>query len=220
MEIKLTAAMMYADYGHLEDEVKALDEGGIDSFHVDIMDGHYVRNFIMSINDMRCIAATTSKPLDVHLMIEHPNDCIDLFLQHLRKGDTIYIHPETEYYPSISLQEIINAELIPGIAIHPGTSVESVMEMLPIVKKILLMSVNPGNIGQLYIPYINEKITKLLSIKKDMDFEIYWDGACSSDKILEYAPKGVKGFVLGTALLFGHGKSYGNTLQAIRELRF
>ena len=78
--------------------------------------------------------------------------------------------------------------MVPGIAINPGTSVETVMEMLRIVKKVLVMSVNPGNAGQMYLPYVGKKITKLLSIKEDMDFEIYWDGACSADKILEYAP--------------------------------
>ena len=63
-------------------------------------------------------------------------------------------------------------------------------------------------------------ITKLLSMKEDMDFEIYWDGACSADKIKEFAPKGVRGFVLGTTLLFGRDKPYGETLQNIRALKF
>lgn len=67
---------------------------------------------------------------------------------------------------------------------------------------------------------VGKKITKLLALKEDMDFEIYWDGACSADKILEYAPKGVKGFVLGTTLLFGKEQPYGETLQNIRKLRF
>ena len=97
---------------------------------------------------------------------------------------------------------------------------ETVFEMLRIVKKVLVMSVNPGNAGQMYLPYVGKKITKLLSMKEDMEFEIYWDGACSSDKILEFAPKGVRGFVLGTTLLFGKEKSYGETLQDIRELKF
>ena len=153
-------------------------------------------------------------------MIEHPINNIKLFLKNLRKGDTVYIHPEAEYHPSTTLQVIINSGMIPGIAINPGTSVETVMEMLRIVKKVLVMSVNPGNAGQMYLSYVGEKITKLLSMKEDMDFEIYWDGACSADKILEYAPKGVKGFVLGTTLLFGKEQPYGETLQNIRKLRF
>lgn len=220
MNFELTASMMCANYGNLEQEVKNLEEGGIDSFHIDIMDGRYVPNFAMSLNDMAYIAKSTTKPLDVHLMVEHPNNHIHLFLSHLRKGDTIYIHPEAEYHPSTTLQSIINGGMIPGIAINPGTSVETIMEMLRIVKKVLVMSVNPGNAGQMYLPYVGKKITKLLSIKEDMDFEIYWDGACSADKILEYAPKGVQGFVLGTTLLFGKEQSYGETLKNVRELRF
>ncbi len=220
MKFELMASMMCADYGNLEREVKNLEEGGIDSFHIDIMDGRYVPNFAMSLNDMRYIAKAAAKPLDVHLMIEHPNNHIGLFLGNLRPGDTVYIHPEAEYHPSTTLQSIINAGMVPGIAINPGTSIETVMEMLRIVKKVLVMSVNPGNAGQMYLPYVGKKIIKLLSIKEDMGFEIYWDGACSADKILEFAPKGVHGFVLGTTLLFGKDKKYGDILQDIRELRF
>lgn len=220
MQFELTASMMCANYGNLEKEVKDLEDGGIDSFHIDIMDGRYVPNYAMSLNDMTYISKTAKKPLDVHLMIEHPNNHIDLFLSRLRMGDTVYIHPEAEYHPSTTLQSIINAGMIPGIAINPGTSVETVLEMLRIVKKVLVMSVNPGNAGQMYLPYVGKKITKLLSLKEDMDFEVYWDGACGADKILEFAPKGVNGFVLGTTLLFGKEKSYGETLRDIRRLRF
>ncbi len=220
MQFELTASMMCADFGNLKEEVRNLTEGGIDSFHIDIMDGRYVPNFAMSLNDMRYIASASEKPLDVHLMIEHPSNHIGLFLSNLRKGDTVYIHPEAEYHPSTTLQRIIHADMIPGIAINPGTSVETVMEMLRIVKKVLVMSVNPGNAGQMYLPYVGKKITKLLAMKEDMEFEIYWDGACSADKILEFAPKGVRGFELGTTLLFGKGKPYKETLQNIRKLRF
>ena len=220
MHFELTASMMCANYGNLEREVKELEQGGIDSFHIDIMDGRYVPNFAMSLNDMRYIASATDKPLDVHLMIEHPCNHIDIFLSSLRKGDTVYIHPEAEYHPSTTLQKIINAGMVPGIAINPGTSVETVMEMLSIVKKVLVMSVNPGNAGQMYLPYVGKKITKLLALKEEMDFQLIWDGACGADKIQEFAPRGVDGFVLGTTLLFGKDRCYGDILKDIRELRF
>lgn len=215
---ELTASMMCADFGHLEQEVKDLEKAGIDSFHIDIMDGRYVPNYAMSLNDMRYIRSATDKPLDVHLMIEHPNTHIGLFLQNLNKGDTVYIHPEAEYHPSTTLQKIIDAGMVPGIAINPGTSVETVMEMLRIVDKVLVMSVNPGNAGQMFLPYVGEKIEKLISLKEEMGFELIWDGACSADKILEFAPKGIDGFVLGTTLLFGKNKTYGEILRDVRAL--
>lgn len=220
MDFELTASMMCADYGNLKKEVRELEAGGIDTFDIDIMDGRYVPNFAMSLNDMKYIASAARKPLDVHLMIEHPNNCIELFLDNLRTGDTVYIHPEAEYHPSTTLQKIINAGMIPGIAVNPGTSIETVYEMLRIVKKVLVMSVNPGNAGQMYLPYVGKKMTRLLPMRREMDFQIYWDGACGADKILEFAPKGVRGFVLGTTLLFGKKQTYGETLENIRRLRF
>lgn len=217
MGIELCASMMCANYGNLEKEVRELEDGGIDSFHIDIMDGRYVPNFAMSLNDLSYIASATKKPLDVHLMIEHPNNSVNLFTSKLRKGDTVYIHPEAEYHPSTTLQKIIDAGMVPGIAINPGTSVETVMEMLTIVDKVLLMTVNPGNAGQMFLPYVDHKIDKLLALKEELGFKVYWDGACGMDKIQKYAPKGIDGFVLGTTVLFGKKKSYGEILGEIRK---
>lgn len=217
MNYELTASLMCANYGNLEREIRELDEGGIDSFHIDIMDGRFVPNFAMSLNDMKYIAGATKKPLDVHLMIEHPNNCVEIFLKNLRKGDTVYIHPEAEYHPSTTLQKIIDAGMIPGIAVNPGTSVETVFEMLRIVKKVLVMSVNPGNAGQMFLPYVGKKISRLLLLKEEMGFKVYWDGACSKDKILKYAPRGMDGFVLGTTLLFNKGRPYKEIINEIHH---
>ena len=219
MNIKLNASMMCANYGNLEKEVRELEEAGIDSFHIDIMDGRYVPNFAMSLNDMAYIRSATNKPLDVHLMIEHPNNLIEMFLTKLKPGDTVYIHPEAEYHPSTTLKKVIDAGMKPGIAINPGTSVETVYEMLRIVDKVLVMAVNPGNAGQMYLPYVGHKINRLLSLKDEMSFEVTWDGACTADKVLEYAPKGMNGFVLGTSLLFGKNRPYKEILEDIRELK-
>lgn len=218
MQFELCASMMCADFGNLNREVEELDRAGIDSFHIDIMDGRYVSNFAMSLNDMAFIARATNTPIDVHLMVEHPNNTVDLFLEKLRKGDTVYIHPEAEYHPSTTLQKIIDAGMIPGIAINPGTSIESIMEMLVIVDKVLVMSVNPGNAGQMYLPYVGKKIERLVEMKKDMHFKVFWDGACALDKIQTYAPMGVDGFVLGTSVLFGHNEGYKEILERVRGM--
>ena len=220
MNFQLTASMMCANFGNLEQEIKNLEKAKIDSFHIDIMDGRYVPNYAMSLNDMCYIRSATDKPLDIHLMIEHPSTNIDIFIRNLHKGDTIYIHPEAEYHPSTTLQRIIDAGMIPGIAINPGTSVETVIEMLRIVDRVLVMSVNPGNAGQMYLPYVGKKIDRLLELRKEMHYELIWDGACSADKILKYAPKGMAGFVLGTTLLFGKNRPYDEILKDIRELKF
>ncbi len=215
---KLSASMMCADYGHLAREVEALTDAGIDAFHIDIMDGRYVPNYAMSLNDMAYIANTTDKPLEVHLMVEHPSTHIDLFLKNLRKGDTVYIHPEAEYHPSTTMQKVINAGMIPGVAINPGTSVETIFEMLRIADKVLVMSVNPGNAGQMFLPYVGTKINRLLALRDEMHFELTWDGACSIDRILEYGPKGMDGFVLGTTILFGKTRDYGDILKDVRAM--
>ncbi len=216
----LTASMMCADYGHLAKEVKKLEEAGIDSFHIDIMDGRYVNNFAMSLYDMAYIAQASHKPLDVHLMIEHPRNNVELFLDRLRPGDTVYIHPEAEYHPSTTLQTIKNRNMHPGIAINPGTSVETVKEMLRIVDYVLVMAVNPGNASQVFLPYVREKVETLLELRKEMGFKLFWDGACGAERMLEYAPLGIDGFVLGTTLLFGKKAGYKEIIESARKLDF
>ncbi len=216
----LNASMMCADYGHLEKEVRDLEAAGIDSFHIDIMDGRYVSNFAMSLYDMAYIASATKLPLDVHLMIEHPRNSISMFLNRLRPGDTVYIHPEAEYHPSATLQKIIDAGMHPGIAINPGTSVETVKEMLRIVDHVLVMAVNPGNASQMFLPFVHEKIEKLLELREQMGFKLFWDGACGKERILEFAPHGIDGFVLGTTLLFGKKTDYKTIISSVRELDF
>ncbi len=216
----LCASMMCADFGNLEREVRQLEAAGIDSFHIDIMDGRYVNNFAMSLYDMAVIAKLTKLPLDVHLMIEHPRNNIGLFLKALRPGDTVYIHPEAEYHPAATLQKIIDAQMHPGIAINPGTSVETVREMLRIVDHVLVMAVNPGNASQMFLPYVGEKIEALIKLRAKMGFKLYWDGACGAERMLEYAPHGVDGFVLGTTLLFGKKTPYNEIIDSVRRMDF
>ena len=205
---------MCADYGHLEDEVRALEAAGVDAFHIDIMDGHFVHNFGMGIHDLRYIRKTTERIVECHAMITEPRAFVDLFAG--IGVYVLYVHPESEYQCSTTLEKIIHAGMIPAIAINPGTSVEQILELLYIVKRVLVMSVNPGHAGQVLLPHIGKKTEKLLKLRDAYDFEVYWDGHGSVENVGKYAPLGVSGFVLGTAALFGKDKSYKAILRELR----
>lgn len=218
MYTELSASMMCANFANLEQEVRSLEQGGIDSFHIDIMDGQFVPNFCMGIQDLKCIRQLTDKPVEAHLMIKRPMSYLKVFID--AGVDVIYVHPEADYHPATTLQAIISAGVTPGIAVNPGTSFETVSELLYLAKRVLVMSVNPGNAGQVFLPYIGRKLEKFLAARESRDIEVYWDGACSADKIKTYAPRGVKGFVLGTTVLFGKNRSYEELLDEVRSYCF
>jgi ribulose-phosphate 3-epimerase len=207
--------MMCADYGHLEDEVRSLEAAGVDAFHIDIMDGHFVRNFGMGIHDLRYIRKTTRRSVECHAMITAPHAYVNLFAD--IGVDVLYVHPESEYQCASTLENIINAGMTPAIAVNPGTSVESVLELLHIVDRVLVMSVNPGHAGQVLLPHIGSKIEKLLKLCGEYNFEVYWDGHGSVENVRKYAAVGVSGFVLGTAALFGKSRPYSEILSELRS---
>jgi ribulose-phosphate 3-epimerase len=216
-DITFSASMMCADYGHLEDEIRSLERAGIDSFHIDIMDGAFVRNFGMGIHDLRYIRSATEKKVEVHLMIREPVRYVEMFAK--IGADVLYIHPESEYHASTTIEEIVKAGMTPAIVISPGYMTESVLELLFVVKRVLVMGVNPGNAGQTYLPFLEEKIRKLVTLRDKYQFEVYWDGHGSPENIRKFAPLGVSGFVLGTAVLFGKDRSYAEILRGLRGCR-
>lgn len=200
--MEFSASMMCADFGCLRDEVKALDEAGIDKYHIDIMDGMFVQNLGMGLQDIKCIRSLTSKPIEAHLMVCKVNSYLEILSN--TGVNTIYIHPEADYHPFTTLQRIIDLGMTPGIVIDPGTSVEMVRELFNVSKNVLVMAVTPGFAGQSYLPYVAEKIRSLIALKSRYGLKIFWDGSCTLDKIAEFAPMGVDGFVLGTNILFKH----------------
>lgn len=215
MNYELSASMMCANYANLEKEVQMLDDGGIDSYHIDIMDGRFVDNFGMGYQDMEYIRSATSKKLEAHLMINDPERYFDILT---KIGlDVAYIHPESTHAPEIAIETLRQLGVTPGIAINPGTSIASIEELLNIVDRVLVLCVTPGHAGRAFAPYVANKIEHLLNMQSKYDFDIFWDGACTREKIKEYAPKGVKGFILGTSLLFGHPQSYKDILVNLRS---
>ncbi|MEK4145662.1 ribulose-phosphate 3-epimerase [Robertmurraya sp. FSL W8-0741] len=209
-------SMMCADFRSLEKEVLALDEANVDIYHIDIMDGHFVPNFGMGLQDFEYIREKTNKLVDVHLMIQNPSEYIDLFSE--KGADIIYFHPETDMHPTRTIDRIRANGVKPGIAINPGTSVATVEPLLGLVDYVLIMTVNPGFAGQKYLDFVNEKIVELAKLRKERNFTIMVDGAISREKIKELSILGVEGFILGTSALFGKEQDYKTIVNEIRQL--
>lgn len=212
--IKFSASMMCADYGHLETEIRSLEAAGVDAFHVDIMDGSYVYNFGMGIHDLKYIKSAATRPVECHLMIKEPARYVKLFAK--CGADILYVHPESGYQIGETIQRIMELGVTPGIAVNPTTSVESIVELLNLVKRVLVMTVNPGHAGQAFLPFVEKKVYRLIKLKEEYGLEIFWDGHGSVENVRKYAPLGIDGFVLGTAALFNKGRPY---KEIITELR-
>lgn len=212
----LCPSMMCADFSHLQKEVGDLNQAGVDIYHCDIMDGEFVPNMTMGINDIRTIRRYTDKLIDCHLMIENPGNKVDWFIN--AGVDLIYIHPESERYVIKTLSHIKDCGKLAGLALNPDTSIETVSEMLELVDYVLVMTVNPGFAGQKFIDFTKKKIKKLVDLKSDYHYKIMIDGACSPDIIKELSTIGADGFILGTSALFGKERSYTELVEELQKL--
>jgi ribulose-phosphate 3-epimerase len=215
MKRLLCPSMMCADFSSLEKEIENLDTANIDIYHIDIMDGQFVPNFGMGLQDLEYIRSKTTKLVDVHLMIQNPSNYIDLFAE--KGADIIYFHPETDMHPTRTIDRIRANGVKPGIAINPGTSIASIEGLLSLVDYVLVMTVNPGFAGQKYLSFVDEKIKALTGLKEQYSYEIMVDGAISPEVIERLSALGVDGFILGTSSLFGKEESYEIIVDRLRQ---
>ena len=216
MKKLLCPSMMCGDFSNLKAEVMALDQAGADILHLDIMDGLFVPNLGMGLQDVKVIVQNFSRMVDSHLMIQNPSAYVELFAS--LGVDILYIHPEVDLHPTRTLQKILDCGAIPGIAISPGTSYELIEPLLYLAEYVLVMTVNPGFVGQRYLEFVDPKIEKLVSQKETYGYRVIVDGACSPERIERLSQRGVDGFVLGTSALFGKQRPYGEIMDELRLL--
>ncbi|MBR3234977.1 MAG: ribulose-phosphate 3-epimerase [Atopobiaceae bacterium] len=213
----LLPSMMCADFGRLADDVAALEEAGADGFHLDLMDGTFVPNYGMGLQDIEWISKNAHVPCDVHMMVEQPGRYIQKFAD--LGVRVIYVHPEADQHIARTLAMISALGVKAGIAINPGTSFAAVETILPLCDDVLVMTVNPGFAGQSWLDFVNPKIEQLVEASNvgGNHYKVLVDGNCSPERIAQASKMGVQGFVLGTAGLFGHGP-YAQSMAELRAL--
>ncbi|WP_338217838.1 ribulose-phosphate 3-epimerase [Lacticaseibacillus salsurivasis] len=209
-------SLMVADFTQISKEIDTLQAAGADMFHMDIMDGQFVSNFALGVEDFEAVHKLSTIPLDTHLMVDNPGRYIPLFRS---LGSTeIDIHFEADRNPGSTLNRITQDKMLAGLAINPSTSVATIEALLPIVDRVLVMTVNPGFAGQPFCEYVVPKIEKLAALKSTFHFQITVDGAISPDRIKQLAAIGADNFVVGTSALFGKDKPYSEIIPSLKEL--
>ncbi len=212
---KIAPSILSADFSRLGEEVWAVERGGADLIHVDVMDGHFVPNITIGPIVVTGLKKLTSLPLDVHLMIESPERYIEAFAQ---AGSTwITIHAEACPHLKRMIKKIRRLNVRPGVVLNPPTSLKILHPILDEIDLVLLMSVNPGLGGQSFIPSTLKKIERLRKIidQNHYPLEIEVDGGIKVENIREVSRAGGDIFVLGTGIF--KTKDYGETIRRLRQ---
>lgn len=211
--IELAFSILASDFAHLADEVAAAERGGGTIVHVDVMDGHFVPNITFGPPMVKALRPITKLPLDCHLMIENP----DAFVEDFAKAgaDILCVHQEVCRHLHRTLQLIEQHGMKPAVVINPATPVETLVEVLPMVHHVLVMSVNPGFGGQKFLPLALDKIARLAELREQMglNFRIEVDGGVAHDTVLSVVEAGADMLVAGSAI-FALGDSAQTELNA------
>jgi ribulose-phosphate 3-epimerase len=216
--IELAPSILSADFAHLADNVQAVADGGATVLHVDVMDGHFVPNITIGPPVVASLRKITRLPLDVHLMIENPDQFIPAFVD--AGADWISVHQEACIHLHRTLELIRSHGMNVGVVINPATPVETLAEVLDMVDHVLVMSVNPGFGGQSFISFTLDKVRKLVAMRAagNANFRIEIDGGISTDTITGAVRAGVEILVAGNAV-FGHGDPRENTQRLLKLAR-
>jgi ribulose-phosphate 3-epimerase len=199
-KIEIAPSILASNFARLGDEMRAVEEGGADVIHVDVMDGHFVPNLSIGVPVVASLRKATRLPLDVHLMIERPEEYVERFAK--AGANRILIHQEATVHLDRALSMIRESGAQAGAVINPATPVAMLTDVLDKVDTVLVMSVNPGFGGQKFIPGAVEKIRQLHQWRTRYNggFRIEVDGGVDADNIADLARAGANTFVAGTSI--------------------
>jgi ribulose-phosphate 3-epimerase len=198
--IELAPSILACNFSKLGDEVRAVEQGGADVIHVDVMDGRFVPNISIGIPVVEGLRKATRLPLDVHLMIDRPERYVEEFIR--AGANRVLVHEEATPHLDRALALIREAGAEAGAAINPATPVGMLTEVLDKLDTVLVMSVNPGFGGQKFIPGAFEKIRQLNQWRTRYNgaFRIEVDGGVDEENVAELAQAGANTFVAGTSV--------------------
>ncbi|MDI7741616.1 ribulose-phosphate 3-epimerase [Lysinibacillus fusiformis] len=198
--IKIAPSILSADFAKLGQEVKEVEAAGAELIHIDVMDGHFVPNITMGPIVVEALRPITQLPLDVHLMIENPDNYIEQFAK--AGADYISVHVEACRHLHRTIQLIRSFGVKSGVVLNPHTPIESIQHVLEDIDFVLFMTVNPGFGGQKFISSVVPKIEALSKIIKErgLDIEIEVDGGITAETIGLCAKAGATMFVAGSAI--------------------
>jgi ribulose-phosphate 3-epimerase len=212
--VRIAPSILSADFAALGDAIAAVERGGADLIHVDIMDGHFVPNLTMGPPVVTSIRRVAKVPLDVHLMLQEPDRYLEAFV--LAGAAMISVHAEVLPHLHRTIQRIKELGAKAGVAINPSTPVSALEEIAGDVDHVLVMSVNPGFGGQTFIPRTESKIEAVRALlrRRGSRAPIEVDGGIDASNAARVVAAGAEILVAGNAIFGG-----GEPERATKELR-
>ncbi len=217
MSVKIAPSILSADFGRLAEDVQRAQEAGADWIHVDVMDGHFVPNITIGPAITAAVRKATELPLDVHLMIEEPERYLGDFAA--AGADRLTVHQETCPHLHRTFQQIQELGASPGVAVNPGTPVETLSDVIEFAEMVLIMSVNPGFGGQKYISSSTGRVARaraMLDAHGPPGAELQVDGGIDARTAPLVASAGATVLVAGSAV-YRHPDGVEAGIRAIRE---
>jgi ribulose-phosphate 3-epimerase len=193
-------SILSADFSNLSQQIRYVEIGGADWIHCDVMDGHFVPNLTFGPIIVKAVNNITQLPLDVHLMIDNPDEFIEDFVKY--GADRITVHQEAVKHLHRSIQRIKENNIKAGVSVNPATPVHTIKEVIEEIDLLLIMSVNPGFGGQSFIRYTLNKIREAYKLRNELglNFLIEVDGGINVGNIKEISDAGADVFVIGSSI--------------------